>query len=141
MDIDRRDSICDSLRRLVALLCEELALDPNECLSRPAGHDPPADHPDPVIDRTRFTVTFRGHTCRLGNTIPFRFLARLAATPDRLIPHQDLIDDVWDGVCSDDALRSVVKHLRRRLRAGGLPELASAVRADEPGHYVLRLGR
>lgn len=152
MNTDRRDSIRDSLRclaeahaatmevmeRTCALLCAELALDPQECLRRPTAPEPPADHPHPVIDRSRFVVTFRGHSCRLGNTIPF--LARLAETPDQYVTHQDLIDDVWDGVCSDDALRSVVKHLRRRLRAAGLGELAEAINGLTPGHYALQFG-
>ena len=155
MNTDRRDSIRDSLRCLAeahaatmdvleqtyTLLCAELALDPQECLSRPAAPEPPADHPHPVIDRSRFTVSFRGRSCRLGNTIPFRFLARLAETPEQYVTHQDLIDDVWDGVCSDDALRSVVKHLRRRLRAAGLGELARAIDGQTPGHYALRFGQ
>lgn len=140
MNTDRRDSIRASLRclaeahaatmevmeRTYALLCAEFALDPQECLRRPAAPEPPTDHPHPVIDRSRFTVSFRGHSCRLGNTIPFRFLARLAQTPELYVIHQALIDDLWDGVCSDDALRSVVKHLRRRLRAAGLGELMLA---------------
>ena len=61
MNTDRRDSIRDSLRCLAeahaatmevleqtyTLLCAELALDPQECLSRPAAPEPPADHPHP----------------------------------------------------------------------------------------------
>jgi DNA-binding response OmpR family regulator len=155
MKTDRRDSIRDSLRRLVEaheaamrllersyqLLCEEFAPDLAECLGTPAPRDQIDDHFRPVIDPSRFTVTFRGRACRLGNTIPFRFLARLAETPERYVPHQQLIDDLWDGVCSDDALRSVVKNLRRRLRDAGLGELADAIDGLTPGHYALVLGR
>ncbi len=155
MNTDRRDSIRASLRRLAeahaatlevmertyTLLCEELSLDPQECLSRPVSLVPPADHPHPVIDRSRFTVTYRGHTCRLGNTIAFRFLARLAATPDEYVSHQDLIDEVWDGHGSDDALRSVAKHLRRRLRETGLGDLADAINGLTPGHFALCFGQ
>jgi DNA-binding response OmpR family regulator len=155
MKTDRRDSIRDSLRRLIEahdaamrllersyqLLSEEFAPDLAERLGRPALPDPADDHFRPVIDPSRFTVAFRGRACRLGNTIPFRFLARLAETPERYVPHQQLIDDLWDGVCSDDALRSVVKNLRRRLRDGGLGELADAIDGLTPGHYALVLGR
>ncbi len=155
MNTDRRDSIRDSLRclaeahaatmevlaRTYALLCAELALDPQACRRPPATPEPPADHPHPVIDRSRFTVSFPARSCRLGNTLPFRFLARLAETPERYVTHQDLIDDVWDGVCSDDALRSVVNHLRRRLRAAGLGALADAINGLTPGHYALRFGQ
>ena len=111
---------------------------------RPDGFVPrppnPVDHPHPVIDHSRFTVTFGGRTCRLGNTIPFRFLARLAESPGRYVSHEQLVDDVWDGQGSDDALRSVVKHLRRRLREAGLDDLAGAINGLTPGHFVLRLG-
>lgn len=153
MKTDRRDSIRNSLRCLAEahaaamrilehtyqLLCEEFAPDLAEYL-RPT---PPASADDlrPVINPSLFTVVFRGRTCRLGNTIPFRFLARLAETPERYVPHQDLIDDLWDGVCSDDALRSVVKNLRRRLRGAGLGELADAIDGLTRGHYALRFGR
>ena len=88
----------------------------------------------------RFTVTLGGRTCRLGNTIPFRFLARLADSPGRYVSHEQLIEDVWDGHGSDDALRSVVKHLRRRLREAGLDDLAAAINGLTPGYFALRLG-
>jgi DNA-binding response OmpR family regulator len=153
MNTDRRESIRDSLRHLAeahaatmkvmertySLLCEELALDPAECLSRPAPTTQPADHAAPIFDSGRFSVSFRGHTCCLGNTIPFRFLARLAEEPNRCVSHTNLIDQLWAGVCSDDALRSVVKHLRRRLREAGLGVLADAIDGSTRGHFVLRL--
>jgi DNA-binding response OmpR family regulator len=153
MNTDRRDSIRDSLRRLAEahaatmevmertyeLLCEELALDPQECLSRPAALDPPADHTHPVIDRSRFTVSFRGRTCCLGNTMPFRFLARLVEGLNCYVSHQDLFEDVWDGQRSADAVRSVVRTLRQKLRQEGLAELAAAIDGTQPGHYALRL--
>ena len=153
MNTDRRDSIRDSLRRLAeahtvtlevmertyTLLCEELSLNPQECLNRPAATEPPADHPHPVIDPSRFTVTFRGRTCALGNTMAFRFLARLAERPNRYVSHQHLYEDVWDGQRSADAVRSVVRTLRQKLRQAHLGELADAIDGSEPGHYALRL--
>lgn len=110
---------------------------PNGVVPRPPN---PVDHPHPIIDQSRFTVTLGVHTCRLGNTIPFRFLARLAKSPGRYVSHEQLIDDVWDGQGSDDALRSVAKHLRRRLREAGLDDLAVAINGLTPGYFVLRLG-
>ena len=111
---------------------------------RPGGFVPrppnPGYHPHPLIDQSRFTVTLGGRTCRLGNTIPFRFLARLVKSPGRYVSHEQLIDDVWDGQGSDDALRSVAKHLRRRLREAGLDDLAGAINGLTPGYFVLRLG-
>jgi hypothetical protein len=154
METDRRESIRLSLRSLAEahsatlvvltrtyeLLCRELALDPLDYFEhRRAEPSPPAPAACPVIDRSRFTVSFRGRTCCLGNTIPFRFLARLAGRPNRYASHEDLIEDVWGGECSDDALRSVVKNLRRRLRGAGLGEVADAIDGSQPGHYALRL--
>ena len=153
MNTDRRDSIRNALRllaeahvatmdvleRTYALLCEELALDPQECLSRGAVHDPPATHPQPVLDSSRFTVSFRGRTCCLGNTMAFRFLAKLAERPNRYVSHQSLFEDVWDGNRSADAVRGVVRSLRQKLRQADLGELADAIDGSEPGHYALRL--
>jgi DNA-binding response OmpR family regulator len=92
------------------------------------------------VDNHNYLRISSGRTCRLGNTIPFRFLARLAESPGRYVSHEQLIDDVWDGQGSDDALRSVVKHLRRRLRQAGLDDLAGAINGLTPGYFVLRLG-
>ncbi len=68
-------------------------------------------------------------------------MARLAETPEQYVSHEQLLDDVWDGHGSDDALRSVVKHLRRRLREAGLGDLADAINGLTPGHFSLRLGQ
>ena len=153
MDTDRRDSIRASLRRLVeaqavtmevlertySLLSEELALDPLDGLNRPATTDPPRGLSRPVMDPSRFTVTFHGRTCRLGNTLAFRFLTELAERPGRFVSHQSLFEDVWDGQRSTDAVRNVVRHLRKKLRRADLDELADAIDGSEPGHYALRI--
>ncbi len=153
MDTDRRDSIRASLRRLVeaqavtmevlertySLLSEELALDPLEWLNRPAAPDPPPDDLRPVIDASRFTVTFRGRSCCLGNTLAFRFLSRLADRPGRFVSHQSLFEDVWEGQRSADAVRNIVRLLRKKLRQAKLDELADAIDGSEHGHYALRL--
>lgn len=153
MNTDRRESIRLSLRSLAEahaatmdvmvrtydLLCKELALDPLDYFEQRRGVTPTPEAADLAIDNSRFVVTFHEHNCCLGNTIPFRFLARLAERPNQYVTHQDLIDDVWGGECSDDALRSVVKHLRRRLRAAGLGDLADAIDGSTPGHYTLRV--
>jgi DNA-binding response OmpR family regulator len=156
MNTDRRESIRDSLCRLAeahaaalqvmertyTLLCEELALDPLDYFEpRRAESLPPASTAGPVIDRSRFSVSFRGHTCRLGNTLSFRFFARLVARPNCYVSHQELFEDVWDGPRSADAVRSVVKTLRQKLRDAGLGELATAIDGAVPGHYTLRLPR
>jgi hypothetical protein len=83
--------------------------------------------------------TSGGKTCFLGNTRPFRFLARLAQRPNAYIPYEDLLSDVWQGLLSDSAVRSVAKALRQRLRQAGLGDLADAIDGTVAGHYTLRL--
>ncbi len=155
MDADRRESLRRSLRTLAeshastlrlmeetyALLSDELALDPLDYLARyTATSDPPTGDPHPVIDETRLTVTYRGRTCFLGSTLPFRLLDRLARRPNCYVTHDDLLADVWDGgVRSEEAVRSVVKVLRRKLRGAGLGDLADAIDGSAPGRYALKL--
>lgn len=91
------------------------------------------------VDRSRLTVTFRGKSCFLGNTLPFRFLERLAEKPNTFVPHEELLTDVWEGNRSDAAVRSVVKTLRRKLRDAGLTEVADAIDGTTSGHYTLKL--
>jgi hypothetical protein len=137
MNTDRRDSIRTSLRCLseahattlkvmeltYALLCEELALNPQECFSRPATAEPPPDHLRPVIGQSRFTVSFRGRTCCLGITMSFRFLARLAERPGRY-----------------DSQHHRRRPSRRPARAGGLGRVPHRVHAvdEEIGIGVAR---
>jgi len=157
MTPDRRESVRLALRTLAeshaatlrlmeqayALLADELALDPLDFLARhipPAG-DPPADENRPVLDDARLTVAFRGRTCHLGNTLPFRLLTRLARRPGCYVTHDDLLADVWDGaIRSDSVVRGTVKVLRQKLRDAGMTELADAIDGSAPGRYALRLG-
>ena len=84
-------------------------------------------------------VAYRGRECFLGNSLGLRLLARLADRPDRYVSYDDLLADVWDGGHrSDAAVRSVVRDLRRRLRAAGLGDLAAAIDGSVSGHYALR---
>ena len=150
MNADRRESLRTTLRTLAeahaatlrlmeqtyALLADELALAPLDYLARHSPPpDPPADdHRRPVIDDARLTVTFRGRTCRLGHTLPFRLLARLARRPGCYVTHNDLLADVWDGVRrSDSVVRVTVKVLRRKLRDAGMGDLAAAIDGSAPG--------
>lgn len=154
MDADRRESLRRSLRSLAesyaatmalmeetyALLSDELALDPLDYFARWAGTAQHQAERRPVVAEARLTVTFGGRTCFLGNTLPFRLLARLARRPNCYVTHEDLLADVWErGVRSDAAVRSVVKTLRQKLRRAGLGELADAIDGSAPGRYALRL--
>jgi DNA-binding winged helix-turn-helix (wHTH) protein len=85
------------------------------------------------------SVTFQGKDCFLGNTLPFKFLSHLARRPNAYVSYEDLLADVWRGVRSDSAVRSVVKALRARLRRAGLDGLADAIDGTVAGHYALKL--
>lgn len=125
-----------------ALLADELALDPLDFLARHLPHpgSPPAGADRLVLDDARLTVTFRGRTCRLGNTLPFRLLTRLARRPGCYVTHDDLLADVWDGGRrSDSVVRGTVKVLRQKLRDAGMADLADAIDGSAPGRYALRL--
>ncbi|MFL5329207.1 MAG: hypothetical protein ACJ8C4_09845 [Gemmataceae bacterium] len=91
------------------------------------------------IDRSRLTVAYRGKTCFLGNTLAFRFLVHLARRPDAYVAYEDLLSEVWRGMRTDSAVRSVAKTVRHRLRAAGLSELASAIDGSVARHYRLRI--
>jgi DNA-binding response OmpR family regulator len=90
-----------------------------------------------IIDRATFTVHWGGKSCYLGNTLPFKFLERLARRPNQLIPCDQLLDDVWQGLRSREAMRSVVKVLRQKLSQAGMEDLAKAIDGTTAGHYGL----
>jgi DNA-binding response OmpR family regulator len=156
MDAEKRELISRTLRSLaeahasmmelmeqtMTLLNEELALDAVTFWK--TRHSPKAtsrvvDHLD--VDHEHLRVSFRGKSCFLGNTLPFRLLAHLASRPNSYLTHEELLEDVWDGLRSDSAIRSVVKRLRAVLRREGLPELADAIDGSMPGRYGLRASR
>lgn len=157
METQRRSQIQRSLRSLadsykltmelmeqtLALLCEELALDPLTYFrTRPVPPDALARDREFVIDPNVLTVTFRGQACFLGNTLCFRFISRLAQRPNAYVTYEDLLAEVWQGaVRSDEAVRSVVKTLRNKLRHAGLADLASAIDGTVSGHYALKLAQ
>lgn len=93
-----------------------------------------------LVDDGRFAVCWNGRECFLGPTVLYRLFRRLALSKNRYVSHEQLLDDVWDGHNSSDALRSGVCGLRRKLAADGMADLAQAIES-RPGHYGLRLDR
>ena len=93
----------------------------------------------PIVDRTTFTVHWAGKICYLGNTLPFKFFERLARRPNQLLHCDQLLDDVWQCCRSRDAMRSVVKVLRQKLRQAGMEDLARAIDGTTARHYGLML--
>jgi DNA-binding response OmpR family regulator len=128
----------DVMNQTLALLYEELSLDLltyfRTCSS------PPGGCPDLEVDRSQLLVRFRGRTCFLGNGLPLRFLARLAQRPGHYFEYEELLTDVWGGDRRSDAsVRSVVKLLRRKLRAAGMGDLADAIDGSQAGRYALKV--
>jgi DNA-binding response OmpR family regulator len=93
----------------------------------------------PIMSETTLTVSWNGSSLYLGHTLYFRLLERLARRPNQYVTHLDLLRDVWDNdETATSTIRSVVRYLRRRLREGGMGELAHAIRGHN-GRYILEV--
>jgi DNA-binding response OmpR family regulator len=97
------------------------------------------DKQRPLLDESTLSVMWNDKKLHLGHTLSYRLLARLARRPNQYVTHLDLIRDVWDD---DDlataTIRSLVRELRRKLRSGGMTDLADAIRGHN-GRYILDL--
>ena len=98
-----------------------------------------ADRSMPRMDHSTFSVRHEGGICFLGNTLPFRLLARLLRRPNSYVSHQILLDEIWEGIRSPEAVRSVVKTLRSKLRDAGLVTLSNSIDGKTRGHYAVFL--
>lgn len=130
------------MEEALALMTEELSLDPItfwKSRGSPSVFAPPTK--TALFDTEMLTITFEGKSCFLGNTLPFRFFVRLARRPNTYVSYEDLLSDVWDGARTDEAIRSVVKSLRSKLRQSRMGVLAEAIDGSVPGHYGLRLDK
>lgn len=93
----------------------------------------------PILDQSTLCVTWNARSLHLGHTRAFWLLARLSRRPNQYVTHLELLHDVWDDEnLATATIRSVVRHLRRRLRDGGMGELAAAIRGHN-GRYILSL--
>lgn len=119
---------------IVTTLIDELAYAPPDSSSRT---NPAAPTLPLSIDRARLAVTWRDRSCVLGTSKGFLILERLARRPGAYIPDDVLIDEAWGGVRTYSTLRSEICRLRRRLRRGGLAELAARIDGGMHGHYRL----
>jgi len=84
-------------------------------------------HGQTITNSTTFCAQWGGRTCYLGDTLPFWFLERLARRPNQLFRYDTLLQDVWKCKRSKEALRSVVKVLRQKLKAADMDDLAEAI--------------
>jgi DNA-binding response OmpR family regulator len=138
------DEAATLVREIAALLDTDNEPDADEPAAtvpeNPQGTDAIAGRNDhAIVDHDTLSIRWRGRTCCLGNTLAFWFFERLARCPGQLISHQQLLHEVWDGVRSKEAIRSVVKVLRQKLREAGMDELAAAVDGSSREHYGLKL--
>jgi DNA-binding response OmpR family regulator len=91
----------------------------------------------PVLDQSTLCVIWREKSLHLGHTRPFWVLDRLSRCPNQYVTYTDLLQDVWDDEeLADATVRSAVRHLRTKLREGGMGELAEAIRSHR-GRYIL----
>ena len=93
----------------------------------------------PVADHSSLSVVWEGRRCYLGRTLLFRFFERLARRPNQYVTYERLLQDVWDGPRSNEAIRSVVRDLRRKLKGAGMDDLAGAIDGSNRECYGLIL--
>lgn len=88
---------------------------------RPAPSEPDVIEDDFLqIDRARHRVTVLGIDVSLTPT-EFRMLRAFAASPDRVLAHEQLLDEVWgDRIRGRDEVKLYVSYLRRKLAAAGI---------------------
>lgn len=132
------------LQELLLELAETLraVADKAESIAMVAGSPQSTDessHLQLVVDREMLSIRWNDRTCHLGNTIPFRLMARLARRPNQYVSHDQLLYDIWGGPRSRSAIRSAVNDLRSRLIAAGMRDLAQAIDGSSAGRYGLIL--
>src|SRR5437899_13066336 len=124
-----------SISQTSGIVCEDSTLKPFTNVQTRAQSTPIKVHCHSFrIETNLMSVTFRCKTCFLGNTLAFKLLCRLARRPNTYVSYEELLADVWHGVRSNSAVRSVVKTLRSKLRREGLAILAQAIDGVVPGH-------
>jgi hypothetical protein len=94
-----------------------------------------------IVDAGTFSVRWANRTCRLGNTVAFKLLTRLARRPDQYPSYESLRDGIWDEWKSDAAVQSAVKVLRRELNAAGMADLTLRTASSIASSGILALRR
>ena len=132
----------EQIQKTISLLAMALELDDFVIPAKKTTRDTIPDHETadkPSVEHATFSVAWCGQTCFLGNTLLFWFFDRLARTPNRYVPHIELLDDVWSGNRESTTIRGVAKRLRDRLSDNGMEKLAESIDGSVAGHYGLIL--
>lgn len=129
----------DEIRAVVRTALDEEA---GACVVRPEQGlllGRPEARPRPLLDESTLCVVWNGRSLHLGHTLAFRLLQRLTRQPNQYVTHLDLLHDVWDNeFLAVGTIRSVMRNLKRKLRDGGMGELADRIRGHN-GRYILDL--
>lgn len=96
----------------------------------------------PLADAATMSIYWNDQVCHIPSQIRFRLFQRLARRPNFFVTYRQLQLEVWDGDqrCRS-TLRGTVRQLRRDLRAGGMHDLADAIRGKEQRYGLILNGR
>jgi DNA-binding response OmpR family regulator len=115
----------------------ELAADLTTLLNEIRGHNDEPIGNSLIIDRSTFSILYKGKPCDLGNTMAFRLIERLAEDKGIYLDIGTLIRDVWqDKEISEGAVQHQIGTLRKKLRKAGITGI---VFQCQPKHYRLIL--
>ena len=134
------------LQELVAILHGTYDLDfvelPNSKLScKEGGCETVSTNNIPHVNQSTLSIGWKGKSCFLGNTLAFKLFSRLSRRPNQFIGLDELQEHVWEGFRSKEAIRSVVKELRRKLGKACMEDLAAFIDGHNKGYYGLILNR
>lgn len=113
---------------------------PDSVVTKDQDQVPPIPDPNKlVMDRTTFTVSYRGHSSDWDNTKPFNVLERLNRRPGFPVALSLLKRDVWGAVANieDASVRKHISDVRMKLKEDGFKGITIV---DKPkGSYTLIL--
>jgi DNA-binding response OmpR family regulator len=142
MDIEKHQRLDRAETLMTAAICaNELCSEVRAEIDKNSRDVPAAEvvNRRPLMSESTLSVLWNGKSLFLGHTLHFRLLERLSRRPNQYITHLDLLRDVWDDeLLATATIRSGVRHLRQRLRAGGMGDLAKYIRGHN-GRYILEI--
>lgn len=90
------------------------------------------------VDDETFAIWHGGKECRLGNTVEFRAIQRLARKPGRFVSIDALLESAWEGVVvNKNTVQKTMSNLRRKLRTAGVEGIE--IDGSERDHYALKI--